>query len=249
MATRSMPIVSWLPVSIAILTLVPTPSVAATSTGSLKPGALEVEQPAEAADLGVRAGPRGRAHQRLDQLDHAVAGVDIDAGLRVGQAVPLVVHAGCPTSESREPCNGSQTRVVRSALGKAPRAVYLPVWTDCRGLTFEYSESHYAGAHPAGARRGLGDRVEPDADRLPAVRRGGRQRRGRRLPRQALRHGERARRLSRSARRQGADRLDLRLARDRRRDAALARDPGGVARHADRRRRACSPGWSTSRSA
>ena len=78
--------VSWRPVSMAILSLVPTPSVAATSTGSLKPGALEVEQAAEAADLGVRARPRGRAHQRLDQLHHPVAGIDIDAGMRVGEA-------------------------------------------------------------------------------------------------------------------------------------------------------------------
>ena len=83
----------------------------------------------------------------------------------------------------------------------------------------------------------MGDCVEPDAVRVPAVRRGRGERRGRRLPRQALRHGERARRLSRSARRQGADRLDLRLARHRRRAAALAGDPGGVARPADRRRR------------
>ena len=44
--------------------------------------ALEVEQAAEAADLGVRARPRGRAHQRLDQLHHAVAGIDVDAGPR-----------------------------------------------------------------------------------------------------------------------------------------------------------------------
>ena len=78
--------VSWRPVSIAILTLVPTPSVAATSTGSLKARALEVEQAAEAADLGVRARPRGGAHQRLDQLHHAVAGIDIDAGLGIGEA-------------------------------------------------------------------------------------------------------------------------------------------------------------------
>ena len=53
--------------------------------------ALEIEQSAEAADLGVRARPRGRLHQRLDQIHHAVAGVDIDAGLRIGQA--LFAHA------------------------------------------------------------------------------------------------------------------------------------------------------------
>ena len=47
----------------------------------LEAGALEVEQSAEAADLGVRARPRRGPHQRLDQLHHAVAGVDIDAGI------------------------------------------------------------------------------------------------------------------------------------------------------------------------
>src|SRR5579872_7155571 len=45
MATRSMPIVEWLSVSIAILSLVPTPSFAATSTGSLKPAALRSKSP------------------------------------------------------------------------------------------------------------------------------------------------------------------------------------------------------------
>ena len=61
----------------------------------LETGALQVEQSAETADFGVRAGPRGRAHQRLDQLDHAVAGVDIDTRLRVGKAV---ASCGCPTA-------------------------------------------------------------------------------------------------------------------------------------------------------
>ena len=57
-----------------------------------KARALEVEQAAEAADLGVRAEPPGRADQRLDQLHHAVAGIDIDAGLGVGEAVPTGCH-------------------------------------------------------------------------------------------------------------------------------------------------------------
>ena len=64
-------------------------------------GALEVEQPAEAADLGVGAGPRGRAHQRLDQLDHAVAGIDVDAGVRVGEARPVLPSANSPGRAGR----------------------------------------------------------------------------------------------------------------------------------------------------
>ncbi len=48
-------------------------------------GSLEIEQAAEAADLGIRAGSRGSAHQRLDQFHHAVTGIDIDAGGRVAR--------------------------------------------------------------------------------------------------------------------------------------------------------------------
>ncbi len=53
-------------------------------------GGLQVEQAAEAADLGVGAAPPRGAHQRLDQIDHARAGVDVDARLRIGQALGLV---------------------------------------------------------------------------------------------------------------------------------------------------------------
>ena len=59
---------------------------------------LEVEQAAEAADLGIGARPGGGAHQRLDQIDHAVAGIDVDAGLGIGEA--LVRH-GNPRIRAR----------------------------------------------------------------------------------------------------------------------------------------------------
>ena len=48
---------------------------------------LQVEQAAETADLGVRARPTRRAHQRLDRLDHGVSRIDIDAGIGVGERV------------------------------------------------------------------------------------------------------------------------------------------------------------------
>ena len=48
---------------------------------------LEIEQAAESPDFGVGAGTRGRAHQRLDQLHHAVPGIDIDTGLGIGEAL------------------------------------------------------------------------------------------------------------------------------------------------------------------
>ena len=59
-----------------------------------KTGRFEVEQAAEAADLGVRAGPRGPAHQRLDQFHHAVAGIDIDAGGRVACLFHGITNGG-----------------------------------------------------------------------------------------------------------------------------------------------------------
>ncbi|CEG08241.1 hypothetical protein BN961_01655 [Afipia felis] len=44
-----------------------------------KTGPLEVEQAAEAADLGIRAGAGGRANHRLDEVDQPVTGIDINA--------------------------------------------------------------------------------------------------------------------------------------------------------------------------
>ena len=84
-ATRSMPIVSWMLLSIAILTLVPTPSLAATRIGSVKPAALRSNRPPKPPISRVGARPPRRAHQRLDLLDHGIAGIDVDAGIRIGQ--------------------------------------------------------------------------------------------------------------------------------------------------------------------
>ena len=72
--------------------------------------ALEVEQSAEAADLGVCARARRRLHQRLDQLHHAVAGIDIDAGLRIGEA--LFAHGLC-LRRNPNACNGAIADILR----------------------------------------------------------------------------------------------------------------------------------------
>ena len=50
------------------------------------PGGLEIEQAAEAAKLGIRAGPLGCRRQRLDGFDEGVAGIDIDTGILVTRA-------------------------------------------------------------------------------------------------------------------------------------------------------------------
>ena len=57
----------------------------------LEAGGLQVEEPAEPADLRVRPGPARRAHQGLDLVDHGIAGIDVDARLGIGQAVRLLL--------------------------------------------------------------------------------------------------------------------------------------------------------------
>ena len=57
---------------------------------------LEVEQAAESADFGVRARPGGGADHRLDEVDQAVARIDIDARIRVSEPVFAVDHAQIP---------------------------------------------------------------------------------------------------------------------------------------------------------
>ena len=65
----------------------PTPSVPATRIGILEAGRLEVEQPAKAAQIGIGAAPpRGLGGGR-DALHQRLAGVDIHAGVFIGQAV------------------------------------------------------------------------------------------------------------------------------------------------------------------
>jgi len=57
-------------------------------------GGLEIEQAAEAADLGVCARASRPAHERLDQFHHAVAGIDIDTGGRVACLIHLSHQIG-----------------------------------------------------------------------------------------------------------------------------------------------------------
>jgi hypothetical protein len=50
-------------------------------------GGLRIEEGAETAEGRRRAAARGRAGERLDRLDQRSAGVDVDPGGFVGQAV------------------------------------------------------------------------------------------------------------------------------------------------------------------
>ena len=85
MATRSMPIVSWRDVFDRDLDLGADTVGRRDQDRVVEARSLEVEQAAEAANLGVRASACGSAHQRLDQFHHAVAGIDIDTGSRVAR--------------------------------------------------------------------------------------------------------------------------------------------------------------------
>src|SRR5471032_1012900 len=83
MATRSMPTVSWRFSSNASLSLVPTPSVPDTSTGSLL--LADLEHRAETAQPAHHALAHGALGKRLDRFDQGIARIDIDAGIAVGQ--------------------------------------------------------------------------------------------------------------------------------------------------------------------
>ena len=50
----------------------------------------QLDQGAEAADAAQHLGAQRASHERLDALDQLVAGVDIDAGVAVGEAGSLL---------------------------------------------------------------------------------------------------------------------------------------------------------------
>ena len=183
----------------------------------LEAGRLEVEQAAEAADLGVGAGPRGGAHHRLDQIDQPVARVDIDARIGVSEPVLAVGHAQFPVC----------LRLVTSDSGAAQWLASAPALYYVDNNRFSPQAGRIRGQAGAGKRRvnipniitlgrimlvpiivwAIASSQMEIAFAVFLDRR--RQRCRRRLPRQALQHDERARRPARPARRQGAAGLDL----------------------------------------
>ena len=83
MATRSMPMVRMAAGIDRDLELGADAVIGGDQDRILEAGGLEVEQAAEPADLGIGAGPPGRADGRLDGFHKGVAGVDVDARLLV----------------------------------------------------------------------------------------------------------------------------------------------------------------------
>ena len=77
----------------AILSLVPTPSVAATRTGSLKPAAFRSNSPPKPPRSASAPGRRVALGRGRDARDQRLAGVDVDAGIFIGEAVlPGIGH-------------------------------------------------------------------------------------------------------------------------------------------------------------
>ena len=127
MATRSIPMVSNRPRASATMAFVPTPSVPATSTGWSYRAGVEGEEASEVAQTPQHLVAVGRRHQRLDQFDGPLTGVDVDTGAGVGgrrgtgdgtaRALARVGcgpgHAGSPATPLKaagsEKCTGTGT--------------------------------------------------------------------------------------------------------------------------------------------
>jgi len=175
----------WMPVSMAILSLVPTPSVTPPAPGPLEAGALEVEQ---AADAAIRHRPRrGRWPRNIGLMrSTAVPGVDIDTGVGVGQSVLAVGHGidrcwpafRCPGKARRGNrgfqrwlrliplvCNGSAS-IGRIYCAKSGRFLVMAAQPfvetgESPGTWREHPQYHYPCPHSAGS----GDRLAIAAGR------------------------------------------------------------------------------------
>ena len=100
---------SWRPVRMAIFSLVPTAVGGGDDQRVGVARGLQVEQGAEAAEPRIRSRPCGGAGHRLDRLDQGLAGVDVHAGLRIGQAFTLITHQTLPIES--DPRKGSPAPV------------------------------------------------------------------------------------------------------------------------------------------
>ena len=112
--TRSKPIVSCLPVRNATFSLVPTPSVPLTRTGSSMPLGT-AQRPAKPPTSREHFSDARRLRERLDALDELITGIDVDAGFAIGDR-----HAR-PSSRPHWPRQEAPARPrVKRRIDKAP---------------------------------------------------------------------------------------------------------------------------------
>ena len=232
-----MPIVSWMPALDGDLDLGADAVIGGDQDGIDEARGLQIEQAAEAADLGVGAGAARRAHERLD----ASRPWHCRRRCRRRRRHRSATGGACRSwrrDQARSPSGQPGYRLGARAQDEGDGAAFsgrLPaaIMTGCdetasraggaKPRSMEVSKSSRQSAqsdHPgAPAARAFG-RID---DRLAALRGGlsdfsggGHIGRRRRLYRQTLRPADRTRRLSRSPGRQGAAGLHLRHPGDRR---------------------------------
>ncbi len=103
-ATRSMPIVWCTSMARATAIFVPTPSVDVASSGRRKRVNAEMSnRPGEAAEVADDLRALGGGHGGAHQGDGALAGLDVDAGRRVGGAGGAVGHGRSSASWAPPP--------------------------------------------------------------------------------------------------------------------------------------------------
>ena len=126
----------------------------------LEAGGLEIEQGAEAAEVGIRAAPPGRPRQRLDGLHQGIAGVDVDARVAIGDrraVVPASWHGGLsacsqlspnPPGKYWTPRRSGHSRPGRESVGSG----VPPRWIERVGKAGAVSMHCDKRSHPAGGR-------------------------------------------------------------------------------------------------
>ena len=71
----------------------------------LEPRGFQIEQPAEAAQIGVRTGPARRFRCGRDARNEFLAGVDIDTGSLVGEGVSAGLVGRCHVATEDAPAS------------------------------------------------------------------------------------------------------------------------------------------------
>src|SRR5262249_27383853 len=156
-----MPIVLWRPLSIATLSLVPTPSVAATSTGSRYPARLRSNNP---PNPPISAAAPGRAVARTKGLIRST--VRLPASISTPACAYVRPRFCSPMMDPLPRCgrtcaspNGPAAVILYRYRCDLARFRQLPPDGASSRDCLEYSKSHNARPYLAGADRSLGDRL------------------------------------------------------------------------------------------